>query len=128
MPRVKAKTAPTIKIVNGKKVYHYSDRYQKKDPVTVSKRVMDRQVLRDLILKHGFSIGDAAAKFDMDEGRVRRLLFSKVPTAQQYEYALEIYNKGFSVTIACVGAGVSFEHFKKARKEAMRHEYKPLRW
>jgi hypothetical protein len=127
MPRTKA-AAPQIKVVAPKKVYQYPDKYKKKEPITISRSAMDKQALRDLVLKHGFSISDAAAKFDMDEGRVERLLFSKVPTAQQYDYALEIYNKGFSMTVACVGAGVSFAHFKKARKEAMRHEYRPLRW
>ena len=122
-----AQTAePKVKVVAPNKTY--SSSYKKKKPFELSKRLMDKQALRDLVLKHGFSISDAAAKFDMDEGRVENLLFSKYPTAQQYDYALEIYNKGFSMTVACVGAGVSFEHFKKARKEAIKHEYKPMRW
>lgn len=116
-------TAPA----KAKKTYYYPDKYKKK-PAVQDFKVVSKNILRDLVIKHGYSVAEAAAKFDIDEGRAERLLYTKNPTAQQYEYALEIYDKGLSMVIACVAAGVSPSNFAKARRERVRNAYRPLRW
>jgi len=93
-----------------------------------SLRAMHKTVLRELILKKNYSIFDAAFKFDMDEITAIGILFDKKPTQQQIDYALEIYNKGLSMVVACVAASVPFNIFKKALSAAPRDEYKPKRW
>lgn len=94
----------------------------------VTKSETLKNMLTDLILKKGLSIYEAAISCDMDEGAAKRSLFSKKPTAQQINRAMEIYDKGLSLTIACVSSGVSFEYFRKARKNRVSNEYKPQRW
>jgi hypothetical protein len=87
-----------------------------------------RTVLRHLILRKNFSIFDAANKYDIDECAAENVLFDKKPTPRQIAYALEIYDKGLSVTIACVAAGVPLKVFKKALRERSSTEYRPKRW
>ena len=87
-----------------------------------------KQALQELIIKHGYSIVDAAAKFDIDECRAEYILFSSKPNKQQTAHALEIYNKGFPLMMACVASGVSIKDFNKAKKQESLQQYKPLRW
>ncbi len=94
----------------------------------VTKSETLKNMLTDLILKKGLSIYEAAISCDMDEGAAKRSLFSKKPTAQQINRAIEIYDKGLSLTIACVASGVSVEHFRKAKQERSANKYNPYRW
>jgi hypothetical protein len=103
-------------------------RHELKKSSHKSLRAMYKTVLRELILKKNYSIFDAAFKFDMDEVTAIGILFDKKPTQAQIDYALEIYNKGLSMTVACVAASVPFNIFKKAHSTAPRTEYKPKRW
>lgn len=87
-----------------------------------------RDALKYVIIKHGCSIADAAAKFDIDECRAEYILFSKKPTKEQIAHAFEIYDKGFPFIMACVSAGVAPKFFKKAKREKQPTQYRPVRW
>jgi hypothetical protein len=87
-----------------------------------------KNMLSDLILKKGLSIYEAAISCDIDEAAARRSLFSKKPTAQQINRAIEIYDKGLSLLVACVASGVSVEHFRKAKQERFSNKFNPQRW
>ena len=87
-----------------------------------------KQALQELIIKHGYSIVDAAAKFDIDECKAEYILFSKKPTKEQVAHAFEIYDKGFPFMMACVASGVSMKAFKTARREKASTQYRPERW
>lgn len=93
-----------------------------------SLREMYKNVLRDSILKKNMSIFDAAFKLDIDECSAHGILFDKKPSQKQIDYAMEIFDKGLSLTVACVAAGVSFAAFKKARRDCGNIYYKPQRW
>jgi hypothetical protein len=75
---------------------------------------VNKDALKHMIVNRGYSIVEAAAKFDIDECKAERILFSSKPTKQQFDFAFEIYDKGLSFLIACVGAGVSPKHLKPA--------------
>lgn len=87
-----------------------------------------KEAMKDLIVKTGCSIGDAAAKFDIDECKAEYILFSKKPTKEQFAHAFEIYDKGFPFMMACVASGVSMKAFKTARREKASTQYRPERW
>ena len=91
-------------------------------------REQQKAVLKVLIIKNNLSIAQAAFKLDMEECTATGILFAKRPTQKQIDYALEVYNKGLSLTIACVAAGVSFPVFRKALREARANENRIQRW
>jgi len=109
--------------------YSYPNKYTKKvKPVFISQAVAEKNMLMDMILNKGLSIQEAAIRCDLDECAAYRRLFSKKPTPQQINRAIEIYDKGLSLTIACVASGVSVEHFRKAKQERSANKYNPYRW
>lgn len=76
-------------------------------------RALEKSMLQNLVLKKDYSIAAAADSLDIDETLAHSTLFSKNPTQQQIDYALEVYNKGLSLLHACVASGVSMASFKK---------------
>lgn len=94
----------------------------------ISVKLLNRVALQNAIIKHGYSLADAAAKFDMDECRAESILYTNRPSENQINHAFEIYDKGFSLLVACTASGVSPAAFKKARKERVAVSYKPERW
>jgi hypothetical protein len=102
--------------------------YKKKPPIPFSTQALaDRNMLKDFIIRKGLSIYEASVRCDIDECRANFVLFDKKPTQNQIDYALEIYNKGLPMLQACVASGVSFETFKKIRREQMQKDRKPQR-
>jgi hypothetical protein len=100
----------------------------KRKPDTFSLPKAERNILRDLILKKGMSLHEAAVAGNLDACKATARLFDKRPSKEQLNRAMEIYDKGLSLTIACVASGVSFEHFRAARRNHVSNEYKPQRW
>lgn len=94
----------------------------------ISVRLLNKAGLQNLIIKQGYSLAAAAAKFDMDECRVESILYTNRPSENQIKRAFEIYDKGFSLLIACAASGVSPAAFKKARKAQAVIDYRPARW
>ena len=90
--------------------------------------VSEKQSLIDLVLKRGHSVEYAAVLLYIDDILAKKLIFTNKPTQNQIDYAMEVYNKGLPVMHACVASGVSFETFKKVRRELAEKEYKPYRW
>lgn len=88
----------------------------------------EKNMLKDLILRKNMSIYEASVRCDIDERRANFVLFDKKPTQNQIDYALEIYNKGLPMLQACVASGVSFDTFKKIRREQMQKDRNPQRW
>lgn len=115
-----------VKTKNSRRV-HRRGPYKRK-PDTFSQAEAERNILRDLILKKGMSLHEAAVAGNLDACKVHARLFDKRPTESQLNRAMEIYDKGLSLTIACVSSGVSFEYFRRARKNRVTNEYKPQRW
>lgn len=87
-----------------------------------------KYALKNLIIKDGYSVFSAASKYDMEESHANNILFDKKPTDKQFAHAFEIYDKGFSLTMACVVSGVSPEAFKSARRAKENKQYRPARW
>jgi hypothetical protein len=123
---VKKAHMPEIKTSNSRRV-HRRGPYKRK-PDTFSLPKAERSILRDLILKKGMSLHEAAVAGNIDVSKAHSRLFDKHPTEAQINRAMEIYDKGLSFNIACVASGVSFEHFRTARKNRVANEYKPQRW
>lgn len=76
-----------------------------------------KNTLKHLIVNQGVSIDAAAMSCDLDADAAKRILFSNKPTQEQTNKAMKIYNKGFSLNVACVASGVSCEHFRKTTQE-----------
>jgi hypothetical protein len=93
-----------------------------------SQAVAEKNILSNLILIKGLSIHDAAVACDLDTCKAYSRLFSKHPTDQQINRALEIYNKGLPLLTACVASGVSPEKFKAINKQRYANQYNPQRW
>lgn len=87
-----------------------------------------KEALKKLIIKDGYSVFDAACKYDMVESHAENIIYSRKPSEQQIAHAFEIYDKGFPLIMACVSAGVSPKFFKKARREKQPTQYRPARW
>jgi hypothetical protein len=115
-----------IKTKNNRCVYRRGP--YKRKPYTFSLAEAERSMLRDLILRKNMSIYDAGVAANLDDCKVNARLFDKHPTESQINRAMEIYDKGLSLTIACVASGVSFEHFRKAKHEKDATKHKPQRW
>jgi hypothetical protein len=93
-----------------------------------SQALAEKNILANLILIKGLSIHDAAVACDLDTCKAHSRLFSKRPTEQQINRALEIYNKGLPLLTACVASGVSPEKFKAINKQRYANQYNPQRW
>jgi hypothetical protein len=85
---------------------------------------VNKDALKHVIINRGFSIFDAASRFDIDECKAERILFSNKPTKQQLAFAFEIYDKGLSFLIACVGSGVAPKQFKLALRSRENSKFK----
>lgn len=118
-------TKPKSKVRSNRKRTIYT-----KKPKTdyFSQAVAEKNVLSNLILIKGLSIHDAAVACDLDTCKAYSRLFSKRPTEQQINRALEIYNKGLPLLTACVASGVSPEKFKDINKQRYTKQYNPQRW
>jgi hypothetical protein len=107
------------------RVYKYAG---KNSNAALNKTRTLKSVLTHLIVNQGVSIDAAAISCDLDTDAAKRILFSRKPTTQQIDKAIEIYEEGLSLTVACASSGVSVEHFRKAKQERPSKKYKPLRW
>lgn len=108
-------TTPQIKVKNRRRGTHSAG------GATVP---VNKEALKHMIINRGYSIAEAAVKFDIDECRAERIIFSSKPTQDQFNFAFEIYDKGLSFFIACVGAGIAPKYLKPALRIREANKFK----